>query len=146
MNKTHRAIKSQYGWPNMKQKAEDYVKRCQSCQINNVLSPKVKVPMEITTTASKPFEISSLDIVGVRVCKPNPSAALKEIAHHISDCGVSVRNAALDCLARIHVQQQVDVYKMIGKVIYIFTLDNNCFFHQHIFLLQYYFLWLVVTY
>ena len=48
----------------MKQDIEDDVKHCKSCQVNKVLSPKTKVPMEITTTATRPFEKCSLDIVG----------------------------------------------------------------------------------
>ena len=32
MNKTYRAISSQYSWPNMRRDVEDYVRRCKSCQ------------------------------------------------------------------------------------------------------------------
>jgi hypothetical protein len=39
----------------MKQGIEDYVKQCRSCQINKILGPRGKAPMEITTTA-KTFE------------------------------------------------------------------------------------------
>jgi hypothetical protein len=51
MNKTYRAIKLRYTWPNMKREIEDYVRKCKSCQINKILMPKHKAPMEITTTA-----------------------------------------------------------------------------------------------
>jgi hypothetical protein len=51
MNRTHKAIKSNYSWPNMRQEIEDYVKQCKSCQVNKVLDPWGKAPMEITTTA-----------------------------------------------------------------------------------------------
>jgi hypothetical protein len=30
MNKTYRAIKSQYSWPNMRREVEEYVKQCRS--------------------------------------------------------------------------------------------------------------------
>jgi hypothetical protein len=63
MNKTYRTIKSQYTWPNMKQDVEEYVKRCRSCQINKILTPKHKAPMEITT-AKRPFEKCYVVIVG----------------------------------------------------------------------------------
>lgn len=56
MNKTHKAIKERFTWPNMKQEVEQYVKRCKSCQLNKLLSPRNRVPMEITTTAEHPFE------------------------------------------------------------------------------------------
>jgi hypothetical protein len=64
MNRTYKAIKDNHSWPNMKQEIEDYVRRCKSCQVNKVLGPKGKVPMEITTTARQPFEKCCLDIVG----------------------------------------------------------------------------------
>jgi hypothetical protein len=63
-NKTYKAIKARFSWPNMKREIEEYVKRCKSCQINKLLKPKGRAPMEITTTADHPFEKCSLDIVG----------------------------------------------------------------------------------
>jgi hypothetical protein len=48
----------------MKGEIEEYVRRCNKCQLNKTLRPKKKAPMEITTTASHPFEKCSLDIVG----------------------------------------------------------------------------------
>ena len=38
MNKTYRAIKACYTWPNMWRQVEEYVKRCNSCQINKILT------------------------------------------------------------------------------------------------------------
>jgi len=64
MKKTYRAIKSQYFWPNMRREFEEYVKLCRSCQVNKMLNPKHKAPMEITTTAEHPFHKCYLDIVG----------------------------------------------------------------------------------
>jgi hypothetical protein len=40
MNKTFRAFKSRYSWPNMWQEIEEYVKQCKSCQVNKTLKPK----------------------------------------------------------------------------------------------------------
>ena len=48
----------------MKRDIEGYVKQCKSCQLNKSLSPRRKAPMEITTTARRPFERCVLDIVG----------------------------------------------------------------------------------
>jgi hypothetical protein len=64
MNKTYRAINAQYIWPNMRREVEEYVKKCRSCQVNKMLAPKHKAPMEITTTAEHPFDKCYLDIVG----------------------------------------------------------------------------------
>ena len=64
MNKTYKAIKRHYRWPNMREEVEDYVKSCAKCQLNKTLKPKGRAPMEITTTAKQPFERCALHIVG----------------------------------------------------------------------------------
>jgi transposase InsO family protein len=48
----------------MRREVEEYVKQCKSCQIKKILTPKHKAPMEITTTAERPFEKCYLDVVG----------------------------------------------------------------------------------
>jgi len=56
MNKTYKSIKSKFNWPNMKREIEKYVKECKKCQVNKLLSSRKRAPMEITSTASYPFE------------------------------------------------------------------------------------------
>jgi transposase InsO family protein len=48
----------------MKEEVEEYVKHCEKCQLNKMLRPGNKAPMEITSTAKHPFERCALDIVG----------------------------------------------------------------------------------
>ena len=64
MNKTFREIRKKYEWPNMKRDIENYVKKCKSYQIHKTLGPRHKAPMEITTTARKPYEKCAMDIIG----------------------------------------------------------------------------------
>ena len=64
MNKTYRAIRAHYTWPNMRREIEEYIKQCKSCQVNKTLTPRHKAPMEVTTTAERPFEKCYLDVVG----------------------------------------------------------------------------------
>jgi len=64
MNKTHRTISLRYTWPQMRREVEEYLKQCRSCQMNKILTPKNKVPMQVTTTAKQPFEKCYLDVVG----------------------------------------------------------------------------------
>jgi hypothetical protein len=64
MNKTYKAVKAKFSWPNMKKEIEEYIKKCKSCQVNKLLSPKGRAAMEITTTENHLFEKCSLDIVG----------------------------------------------------------------------------------
>lgn len=63
MNMTYRAINSRYTWPKMKREIEEYVKQCKSCQTNKILTPRNKVPMQVTTTAEHPFEKCYMDVV-----------------------------------------------------------------------------------
>ena len=64
MNRTFREIRRKYEWPNMKRDIENHIRKCQSCQVNKSLGPRYRAPMEITTTARKPFERCAMDIVG----------------------------------------------------------------------------------
>ena len=64
MNRTYKAISSQYTWPKMKSEVEDYVRRCKNCQVNKILTPRNKAPLQVTTTAEQPFEKCYLDVVG----------------------------------------------------------------------------------
>jgi hypothetical protein len=64
MNKTYRAIKSQYSWPCMRREFEEYVEQCGNYQVNKILTPKHNAPMELTTTAEHPFDKCYLEIVG----------------------------------------------------------------------------------
>jgi len=48
----------------MRCEVEEYVKQCRSYQVNKMLTPKHKVPMEITRTAEHPFDMCYPDIVG----------------------------------------------------------------------------------
>jgi hypothetical protein len=61
MNKTYEALKTlsvaQY-------EEEEYGRKCAKCQVNKTLRPNGKAPMEITTTATHPFERCALDTVG----------------------------------------------------------------------------------
>ena len=56
MNRTYRAIKTQHIWSKMRREAEEYIKQCKSCLVDKILTPKHKAPMEIVTTAKRPFE------------------------------------------------------------------------------------------
>ena len=57
-------IKTNFWWKNMRQDIEDYVKNCRSCQINKPLRQTNRAPMIVTSTATRPNEKLTLDIVG----------------------------------------------------------------------------------
>ena len=47
----------------MRREVEEYLKQCQSCQVNKILTTKHKAPLEINTTAERPFDKCYLDVV-----------------------------------------------------------------------------------
>lgn len=63
INKMEKRLKQFYIFKNMKRKIENVIKRCEICQ-KNKYGKQTKMPMEITSTAKKPFERIALDIVG----------------------------------------------------------------------------------
>lgn len=63
VNQTTSKIKQVFFWENMSRDINNYVQSCKICQQNKV-SRVNKVPMKITSTASRPFEKVFLDIVG----------------------------------------------------------------------------------
>lgn len=73
-SRMYNRIKERYFWKNMRSDIEIYVKNCKSCQSNKAFRKINKAPMQITTTASKPFDRISLDIVG-----PLPEAGIQKL-------------------------------------------------------------------
>lgn len=63
VNQTMFKIKQVFYWENMNRDINNYIQSCKICQKNKV-SRVNKVPMKITSTASRPFEKVFLDIVG----------------------------------------------------------------------------------
>jgi len=57
-----------------------------------------------------------ISTLGMSICQPSPSGALKEIAKQISDRDNSVRNAALNAVVQAYFIEGEKVYKMIGQV------------------------------
>lgn len=62
--KMYNRIKTKYKWENMSKQIRSYIKNCIKCQINKKCRKSLKVPMEITTTSSQPFERLAIDVVG----------------------------------------------------------------------------------
>lgn len=64
LSRTYKRIKLLYKWKNMKQDIKDFIKQCESCQKNKITVKNTKMPMVVTSVATKPFERVYLDIVG----------------------------------------------------------------------------------
>ena len=64
MNRTYDRLKLFTSWPGMKQELEEYIKRCDICQRNEITQNKTKLPMKVTTTPEVVWNKCALDIVG----------------------------------------------------------------------------------
>lgn len=56
LNQTVKRIKTQFDWDNINDDVNQYVNKCQSCQINRINNQNVKQPMVISPTSTEPFE------------------------------------------------------------------------------------------
>jgi len=63
IERTIKRIRLNHNWPGLTKDVERYISKCESCQ-KNKLSRRIKAPLVITDTPSKPFEKCALDIVG----------------------------------------------------------------------------------
>jgi hypothetical protein len=90
----------------MRREVEEYVKQCRSCQINKILTPKHKAPMEIKTTAEHPFDKCYLDIVGPLPVTHGNSRYILTFQDDLSKYVVAVRIGQQDAetVARVFCQ------------------------------------------
>ncbi|XP_045478875.1 protein mini spindles isoform X2 [Harmonia axyridis] len=59
---------------------------------------------------------SMIELDGITICVPSPTACLKEVAKQISDRDNSVRNAALNCAVQAYLIVGEKIYKMVGNI------------------------------
>jgi hypothetical protein len=98
----------------MRREVEEYVKQCKSCQINKILTPKHKAPMEITTTAESPFEKCFLNIVGPLPVMLEGNKYILTFQDDLSKYLVAVPIGKLDAetVAKVFVEKIVLTYGM----------------------------------
>ena len=63
-DKTLRAIKSQYTWPNMSEEIKSYVRSCDKCQRNKPSNKKPSGLLKTILSPSRPYHTLSLDFLG----------------------------------------------------------------------------------
>lgn len=64
MQRTYEKINYLYFWDNMKNDIQDYIRKCQTCQMSKTDFKNNKSPMQITSTSDKYCERITMDIVG----------------------------------------------------------------------------------
>lgn len=61
--KLYEKLRSKYYWKNMTKTISKFIKSCEICHLNKP-KHRVKVPMMITNTPQKPFDIVIIDTIG----------------------------------------------------------------------------------
>lgn len=61
--KTKNAIRKYFNWHNMNSDIKNYCKQCEFCEKNKI-GRHTKNPMQISSTASQPFEKVAVDLIG----------------------------------------------------------------------------------
>ena len=64
IQRTYERLKLYISWPNMFKDVEEYIKSCETCQINKQTLPNSKTEMQITDTQKQPWDKIYLDLVG----------------------------------------------------------------------------------
>ncbi|XP_036149094.1 uncharacterized protein LOC118647760 [Monomorium pharaonis] len=83
IERTIKRIRLKHNWPGLTADVERYVKKCELCQ-KNKLSRRIKAPLVVTDTPSRPFEKCALDIVGPLTLTKNDNRYLLTFQDHLT--------------------------------------------------------------
>ncbi|KAL4153632.1 hypothetical protein QTP88_001465 [Uroleucon formosanum] len=119
IGKTIKKIKRQFNWPGLKVDVKNYIKNCESCQKNKVTNKKIKQPMVITSTSSKPFEKIFLDIVGPLVTTASGNNYILTMQDDLTkySLGVPLPNYTVNTVAEAFVVNFVCSHGIPGTIL-----------------------------
>ena len=83
IERTIKRIRLKHNWPGLTADVERYVRKCELCQ-KNKLSRRIKAPLIVTDTPSRPFEKCALDIVGPLTITKNDNRYLLTFQDHLT--------------------------------------------------------------
>lgn len=118
--RTYRRIKSQYRWKNFKEEIRAYVEACPSCQENKILRHgKTRMPMEITTTATRPFQRIVIDILGPLTITETGNRFVLVIQDDLTKFSqaYALPNHEAETVARTLVDRFICVFGMFSEVL-----------------------------
>jgi len=81
--RTFELISLKYLWPKMRQSIEEYIRRCDKCQMRKG-KQEFRAPLGEVETPSEPFQAVSLDITGPYFVIPRKNRYLLAIIDHFS--------------------------------------------------------------
>lgn len=111
VKKTLLKLKNKFYWKNMTNDVKNYVKNCEKCQRNKILR-NTRMPLEITTTARKPGQRWSIDIVGPLNQSYNGFQYILTLQCDLSRYVVAIplKNQETDTIARAFVENVILKY------------------------------------
>lgn len=125
-NKMLAKISNQYQWVGMKKDIKDFVRRCEICQ-KNKYSKQTRVPMQITTTATRPMERIALDVVGPLPLTINGNKYLityqDDLTKYVG--AFPIPNQEAETIARAFVQNIILRFGMNGKMSILTDQGSN---------------------
>jgi len=109
MNRIFERIKLYTSWPGMKQEIENYVRQCETCQMNKLTRRKSKLPLQIANTPEVFWQNCSFNIVGPLTQTLENNKYLLTFQDELSKYTVAVAIEQQDAmtLARVFVQEIV---------------------------------------
>lgn len=118
VHRTVNRIKKYYYFSNMFSLVRAYIKQCVSCQRNKSYGSN-KIPMEITTTSTKPFEKIFLDIVGPLPTSTNGKNFILTIQDDLSKYSLAIplQNQTTEVVAEKFVKHFICIFGTPLKIL-----------------------------
>lgn len=69
IDETEKAIRKQYFWPNQRKSIQNYINQCELCQLTKYDRRPLKLEMNVTPTAVRPFQILHVDSISLENTK-----------------------------------------------------------------------------
>lgn len=109
--KMFETLKRIYYWPTLRQDINDFVDKCKRCKFHKH-TRSIRQPLTITTSASRPFEIIELDLVGPLVRDKLDNKYILSIHCKLSRfiVATAIRDKSSDTVARAFVKSFILKY------------------------------------
>jgi len=106
--RTFELIFLKYWWPKMRQSIEEYIRRCDKCQMRKG-KQEFRAPLGEVEAPSEPFQVTSLDITGPYLVTPRTNRYLLTFIDHFSKYveAVAIPDVSAETCARVYATQIV---------------------------------------
>lgn len=131
ITRTFNRIRQFYHWPTMKKDIEKMINDCSVC-IQTKITKHTKMPVQIVSSASKPFEVVFIDIVGpIYPPTEEGNAYIFTCECDLSKLGIAraIKDTTAETVARTFVKYVMLPYKIPEKVL----MDNGSCFTAELF-------------